>query len=202
MLWLIVNVWIGTAAALAAAKPVTITVIGDSLSAGYGLERGDSFPARLKAALEKDGIAARVIGAGVSGDTTAGGLSRLAWALNDKPDLVIVELGANDGLRGLDPAITEKNLDQMIARIKKRDIKVLLTGMQAPPNLGRDYAEAFNGVFPALAEKHGVVFYPFFLEGVAARPALNQDDGKHPNAKGVAVIVERILPYVKDALRQ
>ncbi|MEX2450652.1 MAG: arylesterase [Rhodospirillales bacterium] len=199
MLLLIVNAWIGFSVP-AAAESLTITVLGDSLTAGYGLDRGDAFPARLEAALEKSGVPARVVGAGVSGDTTSGGLSRLDWALSEKPDLVIVELGANDGLRGIDPALSEKNLDRIVARIKERGIKVLLTGMKAPPNMGRDYADAFAAIFPAVAEKHDVPFYPFFLEGVAANPALNQDDAKHPNAEGVAVIVENILPYVKDAL--
>jgi acyl-CoA thioesterase-1 len=200
VLLLIVNVWIGFSSP-AIANGVIITVIGDSLTAGYGLERKNAFPALLEAALKTHGIAARVIGAGVSGDTTSGGLSRLAWALGDKPDLVIVELGANDGLRGIDPAVTHKNLDQIVARIKSRGIRVLLTGMKAPPNLGRDYAKAFNAVFPAVAKKHNVPFYPFFLEGVAAKPELNQKDGKHPNVQGVAVITERILPYVKAALK-
>jgi acyl-CoA thioesterase-1 len=200
---LIVNAWIGFSAP-AAAESLTITVLGDSLTAGYGLDRRDAFPARLEAALEKSGVPARVVGAGVSGDTTSGGLSRLDWTLSEKPDLVpdlmIVELGANDGLRGIDPALSEKNLDRIVARIKERGIKVLLTGMKAPPNLGRDYADAFAAIFPAVAKKHAVPFYPFFLEGVAANPALNQDDAKHPNAEGVAVIVENILPYVKEAL--
>jgi len=200
VLLLIVNVWIGFSSP-AIANGVIITVIGDSLTAGYGLERKNAFPALLEAALKTHGIAARVIGAGVSGDTTSGGLSRLAWALGDKPDLVIVELGANDGLRGIDPAVTHKNLDQIVARIKSRGIRVLLTGMKAPPNLGRDYAKAFNAVFPAVAKKHNVPFYPFFLEGVAAKLELNQKDGKHPNVQGVAVITERILPYVKAALK-
>jgi acyl-CoA thioesterase-1 len=199
VLLLIVNAWIGFSVPAAAESP-TITVLGDSLTAGYGLDRRDAFPARLEAALEKSGVPVRVVGAGVSGDTTSGGLSRLDWALSEKPDLVIVELGANDGLRGIDPALSEKNLDRIVARIKERGIKVLLTGMKAPPNLGRDYADAFAAIFPAVAKKHAVPLYPFFLEGVAANPALNQDDAKHPNAEGVAVIVENILPYVKEAL--
>ena len=201
VLLLIVNVWIGFSVP-AAANQVTITVIGDSLTAGLGLNRAEAFPARLQEALNKSGTAARVIGAGVSGDTTSGGLSRLTWALSEKPDLVIVELGANDGMRGIDPVVTRKNLDQMILRIKNRGIKVLLTGMKAPPNLGRDYTTAFNGIFPYLAKKHQIPFYPFFLEGVAAVPELNQDDAKHPNAQGVTVITDKILAYVKEALRE
>jgi acyl-CoA thioesterase-1 len=198
---LIVNVWIGFSIP-AAANQITITVIGDSLTAGLGLDRAEAFPARLQGALNKSGTVARVIDAGVSGDTTSGGLSRLNWALSEKPNLVIVALGANDGLRGIDPAVTRKNLDQMIMRIKKRGIRVLLTGMKAPPNLGRDYTIAFNAGFPDLAKKYQIPFYPFFLEGVAAVPELNQDDAKHPNAQGVVVITDKILPYVKGALRQ
>lgn len=142
------------------------------------------------------GHAVRVINAGVSGDTSAGGLARLDWALADRPSYAIVELGANDGLRGLDPGAMRANLDAIIRRLKKAGVAVLLTGMRAPPNLGRRYETAFNAVFPALARKNHVAFYPFFLAGVAARPALNQKDGIHPNREGVAVIVDRIAPYV------
>ncbi|MEQ8807288.1 MAG: arylesterase, partial [Rhodospirillales bacterium] len=141
-----------------------------------------------------------VLNAGVSGDTTAGGRARIGWALGDKPDAVIVELGANDGLRGLDPKATFDNLDAVISDIRTAGLPVLLTGMLAPPNLGRDYANDYNAVYPRLAEKHDMLFYPFFLAGVAARPELNQDDGIHPNAKGVAAVVARILPYVLDLL--
>jgi len=185
----------------AAAAPATIVVLGDSLAAGFGLrDEGEAFPARLEAALMARGRAVRVINAGVSGDTTAGGRSRLDWALADRPDLVIVELGGNDGLRGIDPAVTLANLDDVLARLKAQGVRALLAGMLAPPNLGRAYGDAFNAVFPRLAERHGVAFYPFFLDGVAAERALNQPDGIHPNPAGVAVIVARILPAVEAAL--
>jgi acyl-CoA thioesterase-1 len=141
-----------------------------------------------------------VINGGVSGDTSAGGLARLDWLMAEKPDLVIVELGANDGLRGLDPANTKENLDRIISRIRETGARVLLAGMLAPPNLGREYGDEFGALFPALAEKHGTAFYPFFLEGVAMDPALNQDDGIHPTAEGVAVIVENMLPFVIGSL--
>lgn len=178
-----------------------ILVLGDSLAAGYGLAAADAFPSRLEAGLRALGHAVRVINGGVSGDTSAGGRSRLDWALDDRPQIAIVELGANDGLRGLDPAMTVANLDAIIARLKAARVAVLLTGMVAPPNLGRDYEMEFNAVFPALARKHDVAFYPFFLDGVAMRPELNQADGLHPNAKGVAVIVDRITPYVVRLLK-
>ena len=180
--------------------PSRIAVIGDSLTAGYGLGASDAFPAQLETALRAEGLAVEVLGAGVSGDTTAGGRARLDWVLADDPDAVIVELGANDGLRGLDPRVTAANLDAIVARLKAAGVKVLLAGMLAPPNLGREYGEAFNGIYPRLAAKHDVPLYPFFLDGVAARPELNQTDGMHPNARGVAVIVERIAPYVKRLL--
>ncbi len=180
-------------------RPV-IVALGDSLTAGFGLEDEASFPRQLEAALAAEGVLARVINAGVSGDTSAGGRARLDWALGDAPDLVIVELGANDGLRGLDPQGTYANLDDILTRLGERGIKVLLTGMLAPPNLGREYGEAFNGMYPRLAAKHDVVFYPFFLAGVAAQRELNQADGIHPNRQGVGVIVENILPFVLRAL--
>ena len=184
-------------AGAAAAEPVRILALGDSLTAGYGLARPDSFPARLAESLNAGGRAVQVINAGVSGDTTAGGLARLEWALADRPDAVVLELGANDGLRGLEPASTFANLDAMLSRLAAAGVAVLLTGMKAPPNLGEEYGADFAAIFPKLAEKHGVALYPFFLDGVAARPELNQEDGIHPNAQGVAVIVERILPHVK-----
>lgn len=188
-------VWLGRAAR--AASPARIVVLGDSLAAGYGLAAQDAFPARLEAALRLDGLDVRILNAGVSGDTTAGGRARLDWVLADRPDAVIVELGANDGLRGIDPAATFANLDAILRRLGDEGIEVLLAGMLAPPNLGRAYGEAFSNIYPRLAAKHGVALYPFFLDGVAARPELNQSDGLHPNARGVAVIVERIAPYVK-----
>lgn len=185
-----------------AAAATRILVLGDSLTAGFGLAQDQAFPARLEAALRAAGHDVEVIDGGVSGDTTAGGRARLDWALADKPDAAIVELGGNDGLRGLDPKGTYANLDAILSRFGKESIPVLLTGMYAPPNLGRLYGEAFNGVFPRLAKEHKILFYPFFLEGVAADPALNQRDGIHPNPKGVAVIVDRIMPYVVRLLEQ
>jgi acyl-CoA thioesterase-1 len=183
-----------------AAEPLRILAFGDSLTAGYGLNEQDSFPAQLELALGAAGVNASVINAGVSGDTSAGGLARLDWALVDRPDLVIVELGANDALRGLDPATIAANLDAILTRLRADGRGVLLAGMWAPPNLGADYADAFNAIYPVLAERHGVPLYPFFLDGVAADRALNQDDGIHPNAAGVRVIVRRILPHVLQAI--
>jgi len=178
----------------------TIVALGDSLTAGYGLPATASFAARLDAALRQAGANARVINAGVSGDTSAGGLARVNWLLADKPDLVIVELGANDALRGLDPGETRRNLDGILARIKRAGARILLVGIRAPPNLGREYTEDFNRIFPDLAKEHKVPLYPFFLDGVVANPALNQADGIHPNAKGVSVIVERMLPKLLRVL--
>ncbi|HMA16031.1 MAG TPA: arylesterase [Kiloniellaceae bacterium] len=175
---------------------------GDSLTHGYGLGPGETFPEQLEAALQADGFDVTVLNAGNSGDTTAGGLARLDWALADDPDAMIVELGANDGLRGLDPAATYANLDAMLTKLKDAGLPVLLAGMLAPPNLGREYGEAFNAVYPRLAEKHDVLLYPFFLDGVAAERALNQGDGIHPNAEGVAEIVARIKPHVVRLLEQ
>jgi acyl-CoA thioesterase I len=188
---------LGLGGPAAAKSPVHILALGDSLTAGYGLPTDMAFPTKLQAALKAKGIDAVVDNAGVSGDTTAGGLARLDWSLSGKkPRFAIVELGGNDGLRGLDPAETRKNLDAILTKLKTAGVRVLLTGMMAPPNLGRDYGREFNAIFPDLAAKHGVAFYPFFLDGVAADPALNQGDGIHPNAKGVDIIVERMLPDV------
>ena len=166
------------------AETTSIAVLGDSLSAGYGLPEHQAFPARLEAALKERGHDVRVINASVSGDTTAGGRARLDWTLTDKPQIVIVELGANDALRGLDPAQTEVNLDDILARTLKSGSRVLLAGMRAPPNFGREYQQRFDAIFQTLAQKHGVPLYPFFLEGVAMDPALNQADGIHPSAAG------------------
>ena len=179
----------------AAGEP-QIAVLGDSLTAGFGLSREDAFPARLEAALRAEGHAWRVIDAGVSGDTSAGGLARLDWVLADKPEIVIVELGANDGLRGLPTEQMEANLDAILAQVRDSGAAVLLAGMRAPANFGPDYEAAFRAVYERLATRHGVPFYPFFLEGVAMEPDLNQSDGIHPNAAGVAEIVRRILPHV------
>lgn len=183
---------LGTPAGAAA----RILALGDSLTAGYGLPAGDSFPVRLQAWLKDHGIAAEVINAGVSGDTSAGGLARLDWSLTQPVDAVLVEFGANDALRGVDPKETYKNLDEILSRLDRRQAKVLLLGMQAPANWGADYQRAFGAIFPALAERYHVLLYPFFLDGVALDPALNQADGLHPNARGVEVIVDRVGPYV------
>lgn len=184
----------------AAANPPQILVFGDSLAAGFGLPLEASFPARLEARLAADGTRARVLNAGVSGDTTAGGLARLDWALADKPDLVILELGANDALRGIDPDTVRANLDAMIGKIRASGAKLLLAGMRAPPNWGEAYKKRFDALYPELAKAHGVELYPFFLDGVAMEPALNQPDGLHPNARGVAAVVDRIAPYVAKLL--
>lgn len=186
----------GAGSVAAQGKPVTILAFGDSLVAGFGLGSRDGFTVRLEAALRAKGVNARVVNAGLSGDTSAGGLARLDWALEPKPDFAIVELGANDGLRGLDPAQTRANLDAILAKLKAKGVPALFAGMYAPPNMGPDYGRAFNALYPDLAKKHGVLFYPFFLDGVAADASLNQPDGIHPNAKGVDVIVARILPHV------
>ena len=185
-----------TAVPGAAAEPIRLLAIGDSLTAGYGLSTDESFPVQLETALRDRGYDITVINAGVSGDTTAGGLARLDWALSDAPDLVLVELGANDGLRGLDPNDTRRNLAAILEALSERGMPTLLAGMYAPPNLGREYGEVFNALYPDLAETYSVPLYPFFLEGVAANTSLNQADGLHPNGAGVMVIVENILPAV------
>ena len=173
-----------------------IVILGDSLSAGYQLAQGEGFPERLQAALKDEGLDVDIIGAGVSGDTTSGGLSRLDWSVPDGTDGVILELGANDALRGLPPKTTRENLDKMITRLKERGIEVLLAGMLAPPNMGETYEKEFNAIFPELSEKHNLLLYPFFLDGVLTKPELLLADGIHPNAKGVNVMTYRILPTV------
>ena len=178
------------------AKTTAILAFGDSITAGFGLPAKEAFPARLEAKLRADGFAVHVINAGNSGDTTADGLARLDWALADKPDIVILELGANDALRGLDTAAVRANLDKMIGKIQASGAKVLLAGMLAPANFGEEYQQAFNRIYPELAEAHGVPLVPFVLDGVALDPDLNQPDGLHPNERGVAIIVEHIAPYV------
>ncbi len=191
-------VWLLPAAALGVADsaPLRILAFGDSLVHGYGLAADETFPTQLERALLREGHRVQVLNGGNSGDTTAAGLARLDWALADRPDLAIVELGANDGLRGIDPGETYRNLDAILSRLKAEGIAVLLAGMLAPRNLGADYVEAFDAVYPRLAEAHGVALYPFFLDGVAMQPELNKADGIHPNAAGVALLVERILPSV------
>ncbi|MCX7327152.1 MAG: arylesterase [Hyphomicrobiales bacterium] len=184
-------------AADAADRPLRIIAFGDSLMAGYGLPASASFPAQLQKALETTGRKIVIENAGVSGDTTQAGLDRLDWSIGDGIDGVIVELGANDALRGLDPAQTRSALDQIIVRLKARKIPVMLAGMRAPPNMGADFQQRFDSIFPDLAREHGLILYPFFLDGVAGRRELNQNDGIHPTADGIKLIVERILPSVE-----
>lgn len=179
----------------ASAEPVKIVALGTSLTAGYGLEQGEGFVPKLEEALREKGLEVVIENAGVSGDTSAGGLARLDWSLNDDVDGVIVELGSNDALRGFEPAQTRANLEAILTDLTRRGLPVLLTGMLAPPNLGEDYGEEFAAIYPDLAAKYDVLFYPFFLEGVAADAALNQPDGIHPNAAGVGVIVKNITPH-------
>ena len=191
-----------TAAAAPAGGTLRILVLGDSLTAGYGLAPAETFPAQLEKALLDAGYDVAVINAGVSGDTTAGGLARLDWSLADEPHLVIVELGGNDALRGLPPEQTRQNLEAIITRLKERGIVVLLTGMRAPRNLGFDYYSKFDNLYPALSARHDVALYPFFLDGVATIPDYNQADGIHPNPDGVAVIVRNLLPILKPLINQ
>ena len=178
-------------------RPIRIVVLGDSLSAGYGLPADAAFPERLAAALKAKGVAATVGNAGVSGDTASGGLGRLDWSVPPGTDAVILELGANDALRGIDPAVTKAALDKILGALDARHIVVLLAGMRAPRNMGADYVQAFDAIYPALASTHGLVFYPFFLDGVATDAKLNQPDGLHPTAAGVDIIVARIMPQVE-----
>jgi acyl-CoA thioesterase-1 len=186
--------------ALAEEKPIRLVVLGDSLTAGLGLPEGASFPAALEQALKAKGHHVEVTNAGVSGDTTTGGLERLDWSVPDGTDGVNVELGANHKQRGHDPAVPRKALAAIVDRLEKRQIPVMLAGMAAAPNLGADYARRFDSIYPEIAQKHGLVLYPFFLDGVAGDRRLNQPDGLHPTAKGVEVIVARILPSVETFL--
>ncbi|MFN3867549.1 MAG: arylesterase [Hyphomicrobiaceae bacterium] len=179
-------------------KPLRIVAFGDSLTAGYGLEQGQGFVPVLQRALVARGLDVDVVDAGVSGDTTAGGLARLDWVIDDTADAVIVELGANDALRGYPPAQVKANLDAIVTRLTKRGLPVLLAGMRSPENWGRDYADAFNAIYTDLSDKHGTLLYPFFLDGVALEQKLNLADGMHPNAAGIQVIVNRILPSVEQ----
>jgi acyl-CoA thioesterase I len=182
----------------AAERPVRIVVLGDSLSAGFGLPAQDALPAKLERALRAKGLAVEIANAGVSGDTATGGLARLDWSVPDGTDAVIIELGGNDALRGSDPKATRAALDAIIRRLQERKIAVLLAGMLAPRNLGPDYASAFDAIYPELAAGHGLILYPFVLDGVAGDAALNQADGIHPTAAGVDIIVSRMLPKAED----
>jgi acyl-CoA thioesterase-1 len=177
-----------------------LLVLGDSLTAGLGLAPQDAFPAKLEAALKPRYPDLTIVNAGVSGDTAADGLARLDWALTDEVGGLIVGLGANDALRGLDAAQTEMALDGIMLKARERKLPVLILGMKAPPNMGPDYVARFDGLFPRLAEKHGALLYPFFLDGVAANGALNQADGIHPNAEGVNAIVMKVMPHVEDLI--
>ena len=194
---------LGTPVRGADPSPIRILALGDSLTAGYGLaDLGDSFPAQLEIALRAKGHNVAIIPGGVSGDTTSGGRTRLEWSLADKPDAVIVELGANDALRAVDPEITEDNLDAIVRRIRLDGTPVLLAGMLAPPNLGRDYGDRFNAIYPKIAKATGALLYPFFLDGVAASADLNQNDRMHPNPQGVKIIVEKIMPAAEKLIAQ
>ena len=185
---------------IAAGEPYRIVGFGDSLMAGFGLNPGEGFTEKLQAALKAKGHDVEVINAGVSGDTTSGGLSRLDWSVPDGTKLVILELGANDMLRAVTPDITEKNLDAMLAKLKDRKIPVLLAGMRAAPNLGADYQARFDAIYPRLAEKYGAALYAFFLDGVAGDSTLVLEDGLHPSAKGIDIMVERILPMLEKLI--
>lgn len=181
-----------------AQQPLRIVFVGDSLTAGLGVEAGESYVDRLQAMLGEKGLPIEAVNAGVSGDTTAGGLSRLNWSVPDGTDGVVLALGGNDALRGIPVAETRANLAAAIEGLKARNIPVLLAGMMSPPNMGSDYEQAFNAIYSELAEQNDVAFYPFLLDGVAAEPALNQADGMHPNEDGMAVIAERMLPVVEE----
>ena len=188
------------APALKATKPIKMVVLGDSLSAGLGLPASAAFPERLQKALEVKGIVVDMTNAGVSGDTSSGGRDRLDWSVPEGTEAVIVELGANDALRGIDPNVTRSALTDILTRLKARRIAVMLCGMVAPPNYGSDYSARFNAIYPDLAKSFGVPLYPFFLDGVAADPRLNQADGLHPTAEGVDMIVKNVLPTVEAFL--
>lgn len=184
----------------AAEGPVKIVVLGDSLSAGYNLPAADAFPAKLAKALEANGVATAMTNAGVSGDTASGGLGRVEWSVPPGTEAVILELGANDALRGIDPKVTRAALDGILKKLKERKITVLLAGMYAPRNMGPDYVRDFDGIFPDLAKTYDAILYPFFLDGVANDAKLNQRDGLHPTADGIDVIVTRIMPKVEELL--
>jgi len=195
---LMMVIWLPSAAL--AQEPLSIVALGDSLTAGYGLAPGEGFPAQLQAALRQRGYDVEIVDAGVSGDTSTGGLSRLDWSVPDTADGVIVELGANDALRGIPPDLTRQSLGDIVGRLKARGKPVLLAGMKAPPNMGDDYAGRFDAIYPEIAGEHDVILYPFFLDGVAGNLSLNQPDGIHPTAEGVAMIVERMVPKVEELI--
>ena len=194
--------WTVIAVAYAQAEPMRIVAFGDSLSAGYELPESEGFPKQLETALKAKGFDVIVENSSVSGDTSSGGLERLDWSVADGTKLVILELGANDALRGIDPALTRSNVDVIIKRLKARNIKVVLAGMLAPPNMGEAYAKPFNAIYPELAAQHDIPLYQFFMDGVITEAGLKLSDGLHPNAKGVAVIVSGILPFIEAQLKK
>jgi acyl-CoA thioesterase-1 len=185
-----------------AAQPIKILAFGTSLTQGYGLPPGTEFTVVMQQKLKAAGIDATIVNAGVSGDTSSDGLSRLDWSLADHPNAAIVEMGSNDALRGIDPALTEKNIAAMLGKFKAAHVPVLLLGMEAPRNLGPEYQKAFDPIYPKLAKDYGVLLYPFVLDGVALNPKLNQADGMHPNPAGVKIIVDRMLPFVEKLVAE
>lgn len=187
---------------MAANEDRVLLALGDSLTAGYGLDLGQAWPEQVQEMLKKDGYDIRVVNAGVSGDTSAGGLARLDWALQDKPAFAVVALGANDMLRGLAPETMQRNLEAILTRLEQRGVCTLLAGMHAAPNLGRDYVQRYNAVFPRLAEKHGAYFYPFLLQDVAAESDFNQGDGIHPNEAGARRIAEGLYPLIEKMIKE
>ncbi len=189
-----------SAMAETASKPIRIVAFGDSLTSGYGLRQSQAFPVQLQKELRARGHNVVISNAGVAGDTSAAGLARFDWAIGDDVDAVILELGANDALRGIDPKVTRQNMQKILAKLKERGVPVLLAGMRSPANWGDTYAEDFDAIFPDLAKEHALVFYPFFLEGVVLNARLNQNDGMHPNSKGVAEIVRQIVPSVEELI--
>ena len=193
---------------VASGKPVqpafagTIVAVGDSLTAGYGVKETDAYPARLENKLRAEGYRWRVVNAGISGETSSGVRSRLAWVLKLKPDIVILETGANDGLRGIDPQVTRKNIEETVRILKENRVAVVLAGMRMVSNLGRDYTGAFAAIYPAVARKFDLILIPFFLQGVAGEPSLNQGDGIHPLAEGYRIVTETVYPYVLQAVKK
>ena len=199
-LLLVLLLGLGSGLANAQSAPIKIAVLGDSLAAGYGIKPEQAFPVRLEAVLKAQGRNVTILNQGVSGDTTAGGLDRLDWMLADKPDIVLVELGGNDALRGIDPAVTEKNLAALVEKLQAAHVTVWLAGMMAPRNLGSDYVAAFDGLYKRIADKYNVPLYPFILDGVAQDASLNQADGIHPNPRGAEIVADKLLPFVTKNL--
>lgn len=191
-----------TSEAAGRSGPVHIVAFGDSLTAGYMLPPKDAFPVQLQAALKAKGFDVVIANAGVSGDTSAGGVARLDWSVPEDTEAVILELGANDALRGVDPNLTRQSLERIVTALKARNIEILLAGMSSPENWGKDYADSFNAIYRDLAARYDLVLYPFFLEGVALKPELNLADGLHPTGKGVGMIVERLLPKAEELIQR